>query len=141
MKYKKLSKEQILISLDRLTRFKPTKEKYLRVFYDIILSNLIEPSLKKSELSLIPIYQIRDYAQEIFNNSLENTCNNYDLNQKLKNYENSVFINDEDTQILLDNQLDYKSALKHAKKLEEICDQSPVLNYSIAHLACKVGIR
>ena len=30
MKYKTLTKEQILISLDRLTRFKPTKEKYLR---------------------------------------------------------------------------------------------------------------
>ena len=34
MKYKTLTKEQILISLDRLTRFKPTKEKYLRVFLE-----------------------------------------------------------------------------------------------------------
>ena len=40
MKYKALTKEQILISLDRLTRFKPTKEKYLRVFFDIILGNV-----------------------------------------------------------------------------------------------------
>ena len=50
MKYKKLKKEQLLISIDRLTRFKPTEEKYLRVFKDIIISNLIEPKLKKSEL-------------------------------------------------------------------------------------------
>ena len=28
MKYKKLTKEQIIISLDRLTRFKNTKDKY-----------------------------------------------------------------------------------------------------------------
>ena len=50
MKYKKLTPEQIKISLDRLTRFKFTREKYLRVFSDIILSNLIEPKIKKSEL-------------------------------------------------------------------------------------------
>ena len=50
MKYKKLTPEQIKISLDRLTRFKFTREKYLRVFSDIILSNLIEPKIKKNEL-------------------------------------------------------------------------------------------
>ena len=48
MKYKKLTPEQIKISLDRLPRFKFTREKYLRVFSDIILSNLIEQKIKKS---------------------------------------------------------------------------------------------
>ena len=48
MKYKKLTPEQIKISLDRLTRFKFTREKYLRVFSDIILSNLIEPKINKN---------------------------------------------------------------------------------------------
>ena len=50
MKFKKLSEKQIIISIDRLTRFKPTEEKYLRVFKDIIVSNLIEPKIKKAEL-------------------------------------------------------------------------------------------
>ena len=48
MKYKLLTKEQILISIDRLTRFKNTKEKYLRVFIDILTACLIEPKLKKN---------------------------------------------------------------------------------------------
>ena len=39
MKYKKLTKEQLLISFDRLTRFKEPVIKYERVFKDIILSN------------------------------------------------------------------------------------------------------
>ena len=62
IKYKKLTREQLLISLDRLTRFKSTKEKYLRVFFDIILSNLIEPKYKKTELEKLEIQIIRDYA-------------------------------------------------------------------------------
>ena len=50
MKYKLLTEEQILISIDRLTRFKETKQKYLRVYSDILVSNLIEPKLKKVEI-------------------------------------------------------------------------------------------
>ena len=48
LKIKPLLKEQIIISIDRLTRFKCPEEKYLRVFSDIIVSSLIEPKLKKS---------------------------------------------------------------------------------------------
>ncbi len=50
MKIKQLTKEQLIISTDRLTRFKEPEIKYLRVFKDIILNNLIEPKYKKSEL-------------------------------------------------------------------------------------------
>ena len=52
-KIKPLSISQIIISIDRLTRFKPTKEKYLRVFKDLLSSNLIEPKFKKSEIENI----------------------------------------------------------------------------------------
>jgi len=121
MKYKKLSKDQILISLDRLTRFKPTKEKYLRVFGDIILSNLIEPSIKKSELLTMSVSEIRDIAQEIFNNSLESDTNSSEINLKLKEYENSVFINDNDAQTLIDNKINYASAVK-------LIDENSVIN-------------
>ena len=50
MKYKLLTNEQILISIDRLTRFKNTKEKYLRVFSDILTTCLIEPKLKNKDI-------------------------------------------------------------------------------------------
>ena len=67
MKYKKLTSDQILISIDRLTRFKFTKEKYLRVYTDIILSCLTEPKIRKSELLNWDYKKIRDLATEIFN--------------------------------------------------------------------------
>ena len=116
MKYKVLTKEQLIISFDRLTRFKPTKEKYFRVFTDIILSNLIEPVYKKQELLNMPPKDITKIAEEIINSSLiehslsmQNEQNQYFtlINKILKDYENSVFINDEETQAFLNNNINY----------------------------------
>lgn len=113
IKYKKLTREQLLISLDRLTRFKPTKEKYLRVFFDIILSNLIEPKYKKTELEKLDIQCIRDYAVEIINSSLPDKAVDFSINKCLQSYENSIYNNDEATQILLDNRINYQEAIKY----------------------------
>ena len=71
MKYKILTKEQIIISLDRLTRFKNTKEKYLRVFSDILISCLLEPKFKKTEIEELDFSLITKYVSDIFNTSLD----------------------------------------------------------------------
>lgn len=124
MKFKALTKEQVLISLDRLTRFKPTKEKYLRVFFDIILGNIVEPKYKKTELENLDMQEIANLAVEVLNNSLNELVPNmnvevdYSINKKLIEYENSVFNNDEQTQILLNNEINYKLAIN---LVDEIC--------------------
>lgn len=120
MKFKKLSEKQIIISIDRLTRFKPTEEKYLRVFKDIIVSNLIEPKIKKNELNNIDYTTLRDMAVEIFNSSFENNSNDFSINKILQDYENEVFVNNENVNILLDNKLDYKSAIKLLNNTEAL---------------------
>lgn len=112
MKYKKLTKEQILISIDRLTRFKKTRDKYLRVFTDILMSSLLEPKLKKSDIEKMDYKELAECVSEIFNSSIDNTENNTSINHKLKDYENSVFVNDDGTQMLLDNNINYYGALK-----------------------------
>lgn len=124
MKFKALTKEQFLISLDRLTRFKPTKEKYLRVFFDIILGNIVEPKYKKTELENLDMQEIANLAVEVLNNSLNELVPNmnvevdYSINKKLIEYENSVFNNDEQTQILLNNEINYKLAIN---LIDETC--------------------
>lgn len=124
MKFKALTKEQVLISLDRLTRFKPTKEKYLRVFFDIILGNIVEPKYKKTELENLDMQEIANLAVEVLNNSLNELVPNmnvevdYSINKKLIEYENSVFNNDEQTQILLNNEINYKLAIN---LIDETC--------------------
>ena len=114
MKFKKLTKEQLIISFDRLTRFKPTREKYFRVFSDIILSNLAELAYKRQDLLNMPANEITKIAVEIINSSLNDisaptqltTGEDY-LNRLIKDYENSIFVNDEETQNYLDNDIDY----------------------------------
>lgn len=111
-----MSKSQLVICFDRLTRFKFTEDKYLRVFKEIILSNLIEPKFKKSKLDTMDYECIRDYAQEIINfslNALEHkTTKNYSINKKILEYEKSVFTLDKKVSALLENKIDYNSALK-----------------------------
>lgn len=115
MKYKKLSKEQIIISIDRLTRFKNPKDKYLRVFSEILSSNLIEPRLKKDDILNLDYSVITGYATEILNNSLdivEKSSPDFSINQKLAEYENSVFFIDKTTSTLLDNKIDYANIIQ-----------------------------
>lgn len=131
MKYKKLTKEQIIISLDRLTRFKNTKEKYFRVFSDIVIANLIEPKLKKSDIEKMDFSVLSELVSQIINASLNNNINNTYLNMFLKYYENSIFINDSDTQKLLNNTINYFGAI------ELITDDCPV---NLKWLKCIIGL-
>lgn len=115
-KIKPMTREQIIIAIDRLTRFKPTVDKYLRVFKETILNNLITPSFKKKDLDEMDFLKISELATEIINFSLKELKvfekDDLTLNKKLKDYENAVFVNSEETQELLNNNISYKSAIK-----------------------------
>lgn len=116
MKIKALTKEQILLSIDRLTRFKNTEVKYLRVFREIILHNLISPNFNKHELEIMDYESIKKYAQEILNYSIKliagENSSDHSLNKKLYNYEKSVYKQDKETEKLLNNQIDYLSVVQ-----------------------------
>lgn len=112
LRIKPLNKQQIIISIDRLTRFKPTEEKYLRVFKEVILSNLIYPKFKKNELNLMNYEELTQLAQEVFNFSLGGVPDELTINKKLFEYEKSVFKFNENIEILLNNKINYESAIK-----------------------------
>lgn len=115
LKIKPLTKEQIIISIDRLTRFKNPEEKYLRVFKDILTSNLITPKFKKSQLDEMDYAELKIYAEEIVNYSLSllvgGTNSDCKINQKLFEYETKIFNVDERTKKLLDNKINYQAVL------------------------------
>lgn len=75
-KYKLMTKEDILISLDRLSRFKNPEIKYIRVFYDILLKHLIFPSVSKHKLNELPVSFLSDTVTEIWNRSVDNIFGN-----------------------------------------------------------------
>jgi len=97
--------------VDRLTRFKETEIKYLRVFYDILTSNLVAPKFKRVELENFDYAELTSMATEIINYSLDNLGLNIQssgmINKKILEYENSVFNIDENTQILVNNKINY----------------------------------
>lgn len=115
MKFKFLTKEQIIISLDRITRFKNTKEKYLRVYSDILVSCLLDPKLRKADIEKMEYSLLADIVSEIINKSLDYyNLSEYDspndINKFLSDYENSLFNNDNEVQKLLNNKINYKKA-------------------------------
>lgn len=115
LKFKPLTTEQLVISADRLTRFKYTETKYLRVFKEIITGNLIEPKYKKSELDKMEYDKLAVLAEYIINESLKslglNLDDDYVINQKLYEYENEIFNLDENINKLLKNKINYKALI------------------------------
>lgn len=110
MKIKPLTKEQLIISADRLTRFKEPEIKYLRVYKDLILNNLIEPKYKKSDLDEMDYEELTKLAEEIINSSLD--CEpDISINEKLLNYEKSVFNFNNNVEKLLKNKINYKGII------------------------------
>ena len=112
MKIKPLTKEQLTISVDRLTRFKDPEIKYLRVFKDIITNNLIEPKLKKQELDSMDYEDLKNIAEMIFNSSFSETNEDLLINQRLYDYENSLFNLNENTKKLIINKINYKNIIE-----------------------------
>lgn len=104
-----------MISLDRLTRFKYTEDKYLRVFKDVILSNVIEPKFKRKDLDEMEYSTLKDLAETVFNLSISSLSSvvvgTHIINEKLFNYENKVFNLNEEINKLLDNKINYDLAI------------------------------
>lgn len=113
VKVKPLTKEQLTISIDRLTRFKNPEVKYLRVFGELITNNLIQPKYKKSDIEKMDSEDVKALAELIINHSLENfglkKDDDYVINQRLYDYEKSVFALNENIENLLKNKINYKA--------------------------------
>jgi len=116
IKIKPLTIEQLTISTDRLTRFKNTEVKYLRVFKDIIISNLIFPKFKKQDLDELDYEILKNLAEQIINTSIKSLGVNEPcrgiINQKLYDYEKSVFKVSPECEKLLKNQINYNGFIK-----------------------------
>lgn len=111
MKIKPLTKEQLLISIDRLTRFKEPESKYLRVYKDLITNHIIDPVLKKETLDNMDYEELTYLAEIVINSYIPREDDDLLLNQKLYDYENSVFNINENCNKLLKNKINYKQII------------------------------
>lgn len=117
LKYKKLSLDELIINLDRLSRFKLPEESYKRVFFSIIFKNLISPKYSKKEIETLDAVYISNIVKKIWNESVESFSKDKKVNlipnKILKLLINNSFKNyDEYTKILINTKLNIKPILK-----------------------------
>lgn len=116
LKIKPLTKNQLTISIDRLTRFKNTEIKYLRVYKELISNYLILPKIKKQDLDKLDYGILKDLAERIINFSIEQfgikSDGDYTINHRLFNYENNLFNLSDEVKNLVKNKINYKGFLE-----------------------------
>ena len=91
IKFSYLSFQELLLALDRLTRFKFPEISFYRVFSDVLCKHLLEPKLTKSQIFDLDIDNLKSFFEIIWNSSVKNlcnsVCNNTSLNELLKSSE------------------------------------------------------
>ncbi|MDD3237041.1 MAG: ATP-dependent endonuclease [Candidatus Gastranaerophilales bacterium] len=71
IKYKPMTIEDFVISIDRLTRFKRPSIKYPRVYKDILYRHLISPQLSKSQIEALAPEKLVKLVETIWNESIK----------------------------------------------------------------------
>lgn len=118
IRYKLLSLEELIINLDRLSRFKLPFDSYYKVFCSILLKCLIYPKYSKNELEKLSLTQISDYTELIWNTSVKklfpDAKENEESGKILKLLsEIPFYTNDNNTQILINTKLLISPILKN----------------------------
>ena len=108
--YKLIMYDDLLISIDRLSRFKHPTLKYKRVYFDLLTKYLMSPKLSKKQLESLSAKVINSYIELIWSNSVNalfKTNNKYNLFNLIKETDEKTFnINDEYTTTLMKASLD-----------------------------------
>ncbi len=137
LKYKLMSADDIVLSLDRLTRFKNPEIKYRRVFYDVILKNLSYPSVSKHKLDELPASFLVRVVQEIWNESVDSLYKNCDCPFTLKDLDSIQYaISDEYTLALMNADLKIAPIIKYGLSIE---NENLPLNLRFLNLLLKAN--
>jgi len=113
--FKYMSEADILVSLDRLTRFKNPEIKYRRVFYDVILKHLKFPSLSKHKLNEMHASEIVQIVEKIWNESVLKLYKFSENKFSPKDVDNLYYsVTDEYTLTLMNADLNIASVIENA---------------------------
>ena len=116
VKYKLLTFDELVINLDRLSRFKLPETSYNRVFNSILYRNLISPKYSQTDIEKLSADYISQIVKKIWNESVYNLfgkCESFSACQKA---------------LLMLSDLTFKNIDERTKKL--ICTKlniSPIL--------------
>lgn len=115
LKFSTVPKQDLLLALDRLTRFKSPQVKYYRVFSELISKYLIEPKLSKNDISKLPITMLKTIVETIWNCSVKSHVStiseNYSINFLIEEEIKNTYILDSDTEDLVRLNINIKDVL------------------------------
>ena len=103
MKFKIPEIEYIQICLDRLTRFKPVSERYIRVIDDVLSKCLIQMDEKLSDIQMSRKIEL---VQTILNSAAKNLTD-LKLNEIIKNDEEKIFYLTNEDREFLNSKIDF----------------------------------
>ena len=135
IKFLPISQENLVLSLDRLTRFKSPEIKYYRVFTDILCKYLLYPKFSKNEIQQLDATLIKEYIETIWNTSVAKFEPEENINHKLNNllvkeicntYKITPKLNE-----LININININGVLKIAQKLKSYEDLPVNLKYLI----------
>ncbi len=119
IKYNLMNKDELFKALDRLTRVKPPCFKYRRVFYDIILTKVLEPKLNLQAIEELSSQEIASIIELIWNASvdaqlkeaLKPRSGKHKMRAVVKSEEDELYIIDDETRVLCDANLNIDDLL------------------------------
>ena len=112
---------QMVLALDRISRFKFPEKKLKRVYVETICAHLISPSFKKTDIEKFDYKSLTQLFTEIWNYSIfqnfDETSNNYDLNKKYVDEEKKCYKLSSEILNLMPNKVDFYTLVKNIKNV------------------------
>ena len=124
IKFLPISKQDLILALDRLTRFKTPEIKYNRVISDIITKYLLTPKLSKIQLQDLPIKIKKNIFEKIWNESIQKyskkLCKDKSLNKIIFDELCNLYKIDENNKELINLDIDIKGVLEYIETPKEV---------------------
>ena len=118
---KPMTVDEMILALDRISRFKFPEKKLKRVYVETICSNLISPSLKKVDIEKFDNKSLSELFCEIWNYSISfnfKTSNkNYELNKNYIEQEKKCYFLTKDIIDLMPKTADFLTLVNNIKKV------------------------
>lgn len=115
-----MSVYEMILSLDRISRFKLPEQKLKRVYVETICAHLIKPSLKKDDILTFDNQTLADYFELIWNFSIKENFNelndDFTLNDNFINEEKKCYVLDKSQLQLFPKTADFKTLINNIKK-------------------------
>lgn len=124
IKFQPLAKKDLILALDRLTRFKYPEIKYYRVFSEIVCKSLKSPMLNKNQVRSLDVNVLRALVEKIWNDSVKlykpGVSFDKKLHEVLKKETLDTFSLSKELEILIDSNLNISAVLDFIKDDSEI---------------------